>query len=355
MRISTVARLSALLIAVGCAHNPPPEFVPDSSLVAAIRSIRIIPPAGACPGATIHTEYEAVLADSSRLPFARSYDKAHPPRLHVAFLDLVSSDATAKSDGDWAAARDPMATLTTGFRLTARLRAKPSVTGAVVVPPDYDCLSRHFRFSGSSGVCCGLNGNDGPDVTVRLALLHSPFHEKLYVASIEVTGARPVYILRDASGGSPADWLVVETRGGSGGNGLDGSNGIDGSPGAPGCPGQPGGTGSNGSDGNRGGDGGNGGRVTVIVPVDQPDLARLVDGRSWGGTGGSGGNGGRGGRGGSGGIGLFDSNNQPCSSGTDGAPGRDGMKGLDGIPRSSGRTSVVTTASPMIMPSQTRP
>src|SRR2546426_6119255 len=40
-----------------------------------------------CPGGWIQASYEAVLADGSRVPFARSYDKKHPPRLHVVFLD----------------------------------------------------------------------------------------------------------------------------------------------------------------------------------------------------------------------------------------------------------------------------
>src|SRR5207244_6551483 len=62
-------------------------------------------------------------------------------------------------------------------------------------------------------------------------------------------------------------------------------------------------------------------RITVVVPVNQPLLAGLVEGRSWGGKGGPGGAGGKGGRGGKGGKGLLDATNHPCADGADGPPG----------------------------------
>src|SRR3989454_12709062 len=84
-------------VLASCSHAPPPDFAPDPGLVAQIRDIRIITGyARACPGAVIPTSYEAVLADGSRIPFARSYDKKHPPRLHVVFLDRESPDAVSQ-------------------------------------------------------------------------------------------------------------------------------------------------------------------------------------------------------------------------------------------------------------------
>src|SRR6266571_9300536 len=69
---------------VACSHAPPADFAPDPGLVAQIRDIRIVTTQDrACPGGWIQASYEAVLADGSRVPFARSYDKKHPPRLHV--------------------------------------------------------------------------------------------------------------------------------------------------------------------------------------------------------------------------------------------------------------------------------
>src|SRR5207253_6472125 len=112
------------------------DFAPGPGLVPQIRDIRIVTGyARACPGSVIATSYEAVLASGERVPFARSYDKKHPPRLHVVFLDRESPDAVSQEDGDWVTERDPLATVSTGFRLTATLRANSNVTSTVVVPP----------------------------------------------------------------------------------------------------------------------------------------------------------------------------------------------------------------------------
>jgi hypothetical protein len=345
MRREVIA-VSAALLAVACSHNPPPDFAPEPGLIAQIREIKIVPQESrACPGAPIHADYVAILADGSSMPFARSYDKKQPPRLHVRFLERRSPDAVARKDGDWVAEPNPLATLSSGFRLMATLRANPSVTSTVVLPPVYDCLRRQFVLGGGSGLLGG-NGSNGPDVTVRLDVRHSTFYERLYVATIEVGGARPVYVVGDSSAVGAADWLTVESRGGDGANGMAGLDGIDGSPGIPGCPGGAGGQGQDGHDGGRGGDGGSGGRITIIVPPNQSGLARLVKSASLGGAGGWGGAGGRGGRGGSGGAGLFDANNQPCSSGPDGSSGHDGLQGGPGFPGASGpRTTVASAAT----------
>src|ERR1043166_9515835 len=83
-----------LFVVTGCSHKPPADFVPDPGLVAQVRDIRIVTtPARACPGATLQASYEAVLVDGTRVPFARTYDRKHPPRLHVVFLERSSPDA----------------------------------------------------------------------------------------------------------------------------------------------------------------------------------------------------------------------------------------------------------------------
>jgi hypothetical protein len=90
--------LCTALHAVACSHAPPADFAPDPGLVEQIRDIRIIPGDGrACPGAKVPANYEAVLADGSRVPFARSYDKKHPPRLHVVLLNRESPDAVSRA------------------------------------------------------------------------------------------------------------------------------------------------------------------------------------------------------------------------------------------------------------------
>src|SRR5437867_2844433 len=158
----SLQRLRVTIFAVtlmGCSHAPPEGFAPDPGLVAQIRDIRIVTGyARACPGATIPATYEAVLADGSRVSFARSYDKKHPPRLHVAFLDRESPDAVSQEDGDWVTERDPLATVSTGFRLTATLRANSRVTSTVVVPPYYGCMPHTFTFTRAPGGAGGTSG-----------------------------------------------------------------------------------------------------------------------------------------------------------------------------------------------------
>src|SRR5438128_1293445 len=260
LRDASVLRLClttfcATLLLAACSHAPPEGFAPDPGLVGQIRDIRIVTAyTRACPGSTIPTTYEAVLADGSRVPFSRTYDKKHPPRLHVIFLDRESPDAVSQEDGDWVAERDPL----------------------VAVPP--------------------------------------------------------------------ADWLVIESRGGRGGTGVTGSKGTDGSSGAAGCPAQPGAPGGNGGSGGPGGSGGHGGRVTVIVPLDNPFLAGIVAGRSPGGPGGTGGPGGAGGKGGKGGQGALDANNRRCPDAADGAPGQAGSAGPTGSQGAPAPRAIVVTA-----------
>src|SRR5256886_10285685 len=100
-------------------------------------------------------------------------------------------------------------------------------------------------FSGDLGGP-GEAGEPGRDATVRLAVLRSPFYDKLFVAGIQVGLAPPFYVLQDASAVPPADWLVIEARGGRGGSGVAGTRGADGSAGAAGCPAQAGAPGGDG-------------------------------------------------------------------------------------------------------------
>src|SRR5206468_253937 len=110
----------------------------------------------------------AGLRDRARVPFSRSYDKKHPPRLHVVFLDRESPDAVSQEDGDWVTERDPLATVSTGFRLTATLRANSRITNTVVVPPDYGCMPHTFVFSGEAGGP-GEAGEPGPGARAAVA------------------------------------------------------------------------------------------------------------------------------------------------------------------------------------------
>src|SRR3989441_4032688 len=108
----------------------------------------------------------------------------------------------------------------TGFRLTATFRAKPSATASTVVAPDYSCLPHTFGFRGAGA------GASGPQVTVRLGILQSPFYDRLLVAGIEVEDAPPYYVLANARAVPPSDWLVISAQGARGSRGADGAAGI---------------------------------------------------------------------------------------------------------------------------------
>src|SRR5205809_2449814 len=182
------AVVAALIVTVGCGpKRPPPSFAPDPGLVEQIRELRMSTSTRACPGESFGAIYTAVLNDGSLVPFESRYDEDHPPRLHVVFLERSSPEATPLEGGGWNAYRDPLATAMAGFRLTASFRAKPSVTTSTVVTPDYSCLQHAFGFRG------GGPGASGPQVTVRLGILRSPFYDRLLVAGIEVEDAPPYY------------------------------------------------------------------------------------------------------------------------------------------------------------------
>lgn len=345
LTLAAAAAAAAAALLAACHQGPPPDFAPDPGLVARIRRIEISAPASACPGRSFAVTYNAVLDDGSRVLFDTRYDKNHPPPLHVVFLDRSSPDATPLEGGGWAPAADPLASVMDGFTLVATLRAKPTVSDTVVLPPDYSCAPHVFSFEGAPGRN-DEPGTDGPPVTVRIGTARSPYYPKLIVAGIEVADQPPFYVLADATAIPPADWLEIESRGGRGGRGTRGAAGRNGSDGTAGCPGGPGGAGGNGGNGGPGGAGGRGGPVTVVAPSNLPYLAGLVDATSPGGRGGPGGDGGAAGKGGKGGAGTMDAANRRCSDGAAGPDGQAGVAGRDGPPGDPGPRPQVVTAAP---------
>ena len=319
-------RLSPIVVALAaaaCSHGPPPDFAPDPGLVEQIREIRMATSARACPGETFGAQYTAVLNDGALLSFESRYDSKHPPRLHVSFLDRRSDEATPLEGGAWSADPDALTSAVTGFRLTASLKTKPSVTTTTVLTPDYACMPHAFGFRGVGA------GASGPQVTVRLGILRSPFYDRLLVAGVEVEDALPFFVFVDANAVPPSDWLIIEARGSRGARGTDGAVGTRGAPGTAGCPGGAGGPGGNGGNGGPGGYGGRGGQITIVAPAEEPFLAGLVDARVPGGEGGLGGAGGQGGAGGVGGESTNPSNSA-CTKGAAGPAGRAGARGVDG-------------------------
>ena len=292
----------------------------------------------ACPGETFGATYTAVLNDGALVPFETRYERKHPPRLHVTFLERTSSEATPLEGGAWAADPDALTSAVTGFRLTASLKAKPSVTTTAALTPDYGCMPHAFGFRGAGA------GAPGPQVTVRVGILRSPFFQRLLVAGVEVEDAPPFYVFADANAVPPSDWLVIEARGARGARGTEGEPGSRGAPGAAGCPGGVGGRGGNGGNGGPGGYGGRGGQITIIAPTEEPFLAGLVDART---PGGEAGDGGAAGKGGAGGVGGEASNpsDAACTKGATGPAGRPGTKGVDGRDGQPGARPQILTVS----------
>ena len=302
----------------GCASGPPPDFRPDPLVLDRLVGLRIISSPRACPGERITTTYVGLFDDGTAVPFATDYDRDAPAPLHVRFLSRTSPEATPLEDGDWDAHPDPIRSVMTGYRLNALLSHKPSVYAQHVVEPDYSCVGHIYAYAGPQG-------GRGPEVVVRLDVLSSPFYERLIVAEIAGEDA-PFHVLADANLVPQANWLVIQSRGGRGTAGARGSAGGRGAAGQPGCPGGDGGPGGRGGGGGRGGRGGRGGEITIIVPNERPDLARLVEPHVPGGPGGSGGPGGRGGSGGAGGS----ANEEGCGRGSPGPSGPSGLPGPGG-------------------------
>jgi hypothetical protein len=328
MQVRTLLLMVPLGLLAACSNKPPPDYAPDPGLVARITEIRMLFADGrVCPGNVIRASYEAVLDDGAIIPFETHYDEDYPPPLHVVFLNRHSPEATPRNDGGWATHRDPLVSVINGFRLNALLRANPSLSVSHVVEPAYTCDRNAFSFHGRRG-SRGQIGRPGPDITVRLDVLSSPFYDELLVAGVEVGQAPPFYVFADATYLPHADWLIVETVGGPGGMGVAGTEGAEGAKGTDGCPAGAGGAGGAGGNGGPGGAGGPGGHITIIVPEEQPLLAGLVEAYSSAGPGGKGGPPGKGGAGGEGGQGV--SGTRRCTNGTAGAAGADGTAGVDG-------------------------
>src|SRR2546421_10204386 len=100
-RLRVTSFCLTFFIVAACSHAPPPDFAPDPGLISQVRDLRIVTTQDrACPGGWIQTSYEAVLADGSRVPFARTYAKKHPPRLHVVRLERSHPDPVSRESAD---------------------------------------------------------------------------------------------------------------------------------------------------------------------------------------------------------------------------------------------------------------
>jgi hypothetical protein len=195
--------------------------------------------------------------------------------------------------------------------------------------PTYLCHSAHPQVFSDGQAPTGRVGRRGPNLTVLLTPLPSPFYPDVVLLKV-VSGSQVRYFISQDAGHP----VTIVSQGQGGGNGSDGQSGRRGSDGRSAVSecenGDNGDNGDDGGDGGPGAPGGPGGDVLVVFDQTKVQaLERRVIARSEGGPGGHGGRGGSGGAGGSGGSGRSGTN---CSgsSGSSGSYGRSGHDGPTG-------------------------
>lgn len=282
MRVACgVALTLAGFLTAGC-HSTPP-FLQGNA--ASVRGLRVLPGANtACPGQLIRARYVADLTDGSTRELTTR---------DLTFVVRSGTAAEANGDGTWATDPDPVISAVSGFRLRAAVRGTPASAAETTVVPDYGCLSRNIfvalplRTCTTSIECSRLPHT--PDVTVRVGIFRTPFHDSVVVATFEVFGRVIRPLMLDPRFQAPNS-VVIRARGEAG---AQGGTGTSGTAGQSECS-----TGGQGGPGQAGGDGGTGGTVTFVVQDSRIALLQLFDIQNSGGPGGPGGNGGPGGRGG---------------------------------------------------------
>ena len=268
-----------------------------------IRELTITPSSpSACPGQIIAARYFARTANGSRVTLG-------PSDLSLLARAGVGADPT--SDGGWQTNGDPMASVFTGFRLTASLLSDSTVRADTVVVPSYECRRASI----------GLRPTTRFHTTrahVRLGVMASPLHDSIVVAVVEVDGGAQAIVLLTPREMRPGAIKINAP-------GIDGAAGRNGRPGRAGADCSDG---EAGEDGEPGGPGEPGGQVDIIVQADARWLADLVVVSNLGGRGGAGGSGGAGGR-----PGI---STRPGRGSCTARPGRNGRPGHDGGHAASG-------------------
>ncbi len=231
---------------------------------------------------------------------------------------------------------DPLATADTGVSLKAWIerRGVKSPEGDSKLKPVYDCrMESLFR---EAHPAQGPAAAPGPEMTVAITSLSTPFYPDAALVRVDVSGQRLYFV-------SPSQDRPVRLTT----KGQTGSTGTLGAAGAAGAAGEDrsktagvcelGGAGLKGADGTAGGPGGDGGAGGVVhVQLDEraaDKLKKRVVIANLGGDSGAGGAGGPGGPGGPGGAGG--PIGPDCTS-TVGAAGEAGSAGAAGSPGKAG-------------------
>jgi len=297
-----------------------------------------------CPGDPFQVEVVAKLKDGT------SCSNVDPNKGCMKEKDTVISSEIVRIQGSsgfigggkfiWVPDKDVLKTADTGMGLRGWLESATSgktMEGEAQLKPVYDCQMEQ-KIRGAKGRD-GETGAPGPELTVSITTLSTPFYPDAALVRLDWPGNR-VYVI-SPSADKPVRITTFGGEGGRGKEGAPGEPGKDGKDATEECAtGQDGTNGTDGGPGGRGGDGGPGGPIKVILDDANPDklkgrlLLQSVGGPS--GDRGAGGKPGRGGKGGEGGeLKAGDPSCKP-KDGKDGALGKFGPSGDQGRPGPTG-------------------
>jgi hypothetical protein len=302
-----------------------------------------------CPGDAFQVELVATMSDGTRCSnldrtsgcLGHSKALIDAPDVHIT---ATGADQVVGPLFTWRPDPDPLATAATGVQLTGWLevliegdvrKSKPAHTK---LKPVYGCMSTTI-VTPPLDAGAGQDGAVGPDLEVFATPLATPFYPEAVLVRIEAPTMGGVkYVVSP----TPAEPVVIASKGGAGGAGVAGVRGVDGVAGTSTSTkcgnGGPGGAGSAGGVGGPGGNGGRGGAVRVHFDVAAAAaLSSRVKVSSLGGDAGAAGEGGEGGSGGAGGS---------AGPSGDGCAGTRGAQGPSGAAGPSGRPGTMGPAGP---------
>jgi hypothetical protein len=302
-----------------------------------------------CPGDAFQVELVAKLKDGSSCSNVDASRGCMGKKDTVIDAGLVhisgssGSPSGAANQFVWRPDPDPLATADTGMTLKGWLEEATSgqpvksMEGESQLKPVYDCTKERvfsYRPTGQPGA----RGQKGPDLTISITTLSTPFYPDAALIRVDWDAQR-AYII-SPSADRPVRIISQGQPGMPGAPGADGANGADGKDAEVACgQGGDGGDGQRGQPGGKGGDGGPGGVIKVIVDEANADKlkGRLLL-ASLGGDGAPGGRGGFGGAGGMPGAGGELNNSPDCKPkmGAHGKNGQGGPEGATGKPGSDG-------------------
>jgi len=330
--IATASLALAFPALVGCG---PSHVIIDPKTV---KSVEVRPSSGQllfCPGDTFSVEVIAKLDDGSTCSNINGNTGCLKQEDLVIAPELIHIDGRpAQPRGGFAFQPDPdpLNTADIGLTLRAWLQSEQGVKsaeGQAKLKPVYECMQAKV-FSGPAGARPGDPGSPGPDLTIAITSLSTPYYPDAALIRVD-WGANRNYFISPSSD-KPVKLLSKGGMGAKGQAGTPGADGVAGKDAAEECGvGENGTDGALGANGGKGGDGGIGGAIKVLLDEAKADRlkGRLLL-ASEGGDGGLPGDGGPGGRGGDGGKGGALKAGDPSCKPADGKRGKNGSSGQRG-------------------------